>query len=289
MPSLLPRVFFFLFQPAKPYSRPDIIFHIHLLGLRIHIPSMSAKIDYYAVLGLSQVPVINDAVIKQAYRRLARESHPDKDRYNPRATRNFQVIVEAYETLIDTEKREAYHLHRYMVPDPEQYPWEEVHELNQTFEFPEITVSQTKPLRSLYIQRDMAQKDISDAKTKLEKNQDTLNKLKAEDAEAKRYKAMVLTEIERLKGVISHKEMWLDSTRERIEDAMHEQNVDEDYSYSARYDRIVKMRGKNKFSEARCNWREDGGVGEIWQERRKNKSKRLSKGSRRFRDECEAF
>lgn len=61
--------------------------------------------DYYAALG---VPRDADAeAIKKAYRKLARQHHPDVSR-DPGAEARFKDIAEAYATLKDPEKRAAY-------------------------------------------------------------------------------------------------------------------------------------------------------------------------------------
>ena len=61
--------------------------------------------DYYAALG---VPRDADAeAIKKAYRKLAREHHPDVSK-GPDAEARFKEVGEAYATLKDPEKRAAY-------------------------------------------------------------------------------------------------------------------------------------------------------------------------------------
>ncbi len=60
-------------------------------------------IDYYKVLGIS--PKASTAEIKRAYWRLAKQYHPDLHGGSEEATRRFTLIVEAYETLIDPQKR----------------------------------------------------------------------------------------------------------------------------------------------------------------------------------------
>lgn len=61
--------------------------------------------DYYAALG---VPRDADAeAIKKAYRKLAREHHPDVSK-SPGAEDRFKDVAEAYATLKDPEKRAAY-------------------------------------------------------------------------------------------------------------------------------------------------------------------------------------
>ncbi|MEA3366855.1 MAG: DnaJ C-terminal domain-containing protein [Planctomycetota bacterium] len=65
-----------------------------------------AKRDYYEVLG---VPRDADAdAVKKAYRRLARQYHPDLNPNDPEAEKKFKGIGEAYEVLSDKKKRQAY-------------------------------------------------------------------------------------------------------------------------------------------------------------------------------------
>lgn len=61
--------------------------------------------DYYEVLGVSRNA--DDAEIKKAFRRLARELHPDVSDA-PDAEERFKEVVEAYEVLSSSERRELY-------------------------------------------------------------------------------------------------------------------------------------------------------------------------------------
>lgn len=62
--------------------------------------------DLYVVLGV--VHEASEADIKRAYRRLARRYHPDINPGDRTAEARFRQILEAYETLIDPERRHRY-------------------------------------------------------------------------------------------------------------------------------------------------------------------------------------
>jgi len=59
--------------------------------------------DPYATLGLSRSASESD--IKSAYRKLAKELHPDRNRDNPRASERFSAVAQAYDLLSDKDKR----------------------------------------------------------------------------------------------------------------------------------------------------------------------------------------
>ena len=63
-------------------------------------------IDYYKLLNLDKSA--SDADIKKAYRKLAREHHPDLNPNDKEAHKRFQQINEANEVLSDPEKRKKY-------------------------------------------------------------------------------------------------------------------------------------------------------------------------------------
>lgn len=62
--------------------------------------------DYYKTLNVSKNASQED--IKKAYRKLAREYHPDVNPDDPNAEEKFKDINEAYQVLSDPEKREKY-------------------------------------------------------------------------------------------------------------------------------------------------------------------------------------
>jgi molecular chaperone DnaJ len=65
-----------------------------------------AKRDYYEVLGLSRGASEQD--IKSAFRRLAKDCHPDRNSGDKNAEQKFKELNEAYEVLKDPQKRSAY-------------------------------------------------------------------------------------------------------------------------------------------------------------------------------------
>ena len=62
--------------------------------------------DYYEVLGVGRQA--EQAEVKSAFRRLARELHPDVNDHDPEAEEKFKEAAEAYEVLSDPERRRAY-------------------------------------------------------------------------------------------------------------------------------------------------------------------------------------
>ena len=66
---------------------------------------MTAKRDYYEVLGITKTTPTNE--IKSQYRKLALKFHPDRNKSKD-ATEHFKEISEAYAVISDPEKREIY-------------------------------------------------------------------------------------------------------------------------------------------------------------------------------------
>ena len=70
--------------------------------------------DYYQVLGVSEGA--EAAEIKKAYRKLAKQYHPDANRNDPRSAERFKEVGEAYAVLSDPDKRRQYDQMRRMGP-----------------------------------------------------------------------------------------------------------------------------------------------------------------------------
>ncbi|KJS80391.1 MAG: molecular chaperone DnaJ [Peptococcaceae bacterium BICA1-8] len=65
-----------------------------------------AKRDYYEVLGIGKDA--NEADLKKAYRKLARQYHPDVNPGDKEAESKFKEVTEAYEILSDPDKKARY-------------------------------------------------------------------------------------------------------------------------------------------------------------------------------------
>ena len=59
--------------------------------------------DPYATLGVQRGATEKD--VKSAYRKLAKELHPDRNKDNPKAAERFSEVTKAYDLLSDKDKR----------------------------------------------------------------------------------------------------------------------------------------------------------------------------------------
>src|SRR5947209_15451704 len=67
---------------------------------------MADRPDYYKVLGVGKGA--SEEEIKKAYRKLARQYHPDRNPGDKKAEERFKEISQAHDVLSDAEKRKAY-------------------------------------------------------------------------------------------------------------------------------------------------------------------------------------
>jgi molecular chaperone DnaJ len=67
---------------------------------------MADRPDYYKILGVGKNA--SEEEIKKAYRKLARQYHPDRNPGDKRAEERFKEISQAHDVLSDSEKRKAY-------------------------------------------------------------------------------------------------------------------------------------------------------------------------------------
>jgi molecular chaperone DnaJ len=67
---------------------------------------VAGRPDYYKILGVGKNA--SDEEIKKAYRKLARQHHPDRNPGNKQAEERFKEISQAHDVLSDPEKRKAY-------------------------------------------------------------------------------------------------------------------------------------------------------------------------------------
>lgn len=77
-----------------------------IINFCLFIVLTTAGRDFYNILGVSKSATTNE--IKKAYRKLAKEYHPDKNKNDPSAQSKFQDLGAAYEVLSDADKRKLY-------------------------------------------------------------------------------------------------------------------------------------------------------------------------------------
>src|SRR6516164_6828025 len=76
--------------------------------------------DYYETLGVKRSA--SEDEIKKAYRKLARQYHPDRNPGDKQAEARFKEIQDAYDVLSDKQKREQYDQFGFVGPGPGGMP-----------------------------------------------------------------------------------------------------------------------------------------------------------------------
>ena len=77
---------------------------------------MADKRDYYEILGVSKTATVEE--IKSAFRKRAKECHPDLHPGDKKAEAEFKELNEAAEVLVDPEKRAKYDQYGHAAFDP---------------------------------------------------------------------------------------------------------------------------------------------------------------------------
>ena len=92
------------------HSIREVLQHCYLVSLSMysapegsHNATSHFRRDFYKILGVGRNA--NKNQIKKAYRKLAKEMHPDRNPDDPDANNKFQDLGAAYETLSDEDKR----------------------------------------------------------------------------------------------------------------------------------------------------------------------------------------
>merc|ERR1712183_543564 len=93
-------------QPRTSLTMTGLKGYLHIFVLLLSLSDVLGGRDFYKILGVSKKADTN--TIKKAYRKLAKELHPDKNPDDPEAESRFQDLGVAYETLKDPELRKIY-------------------------------------------------------------------------------------------------------------------------------------------------------------------------------------
>ena len=92
---------------------------------------MASVKDLYEVLGVGRDATADD--IKRAYRRLARELHPDVNQHDPQAEERFKEVSAAYEVLSDPAKRRQYDMWGQTGAQPDLFPFGDLTDIFDVF------------------------------------------------------------------------------------------------------------------------------------------------------------
>lgn len=89
------------------FSRTSLV--LICIVLSTFVVELLAGRDFYKILNVPKNA--NSNTIKKAYRKLAKELHPDRNKEDPKSQEKFQDLAMAYEVLNDPEKRKIYDKH----------------------------------------------------------------------------------------------------------------------------------------------------------------------------------
>src|SRR5690348_14029270 len=106
LPLLLPRPFPPRISWQSRSRLNSSAFGTHLVSEELLRHGASMALDLYQRLGLKRGA--SEAEIKKAYRSLAKQLHPDRNKDNPNAAKRFGEITQAYDLLSDKDKRAQY-------------------------------------------------------------------------------------------------------------------------------------------------------------------------------------
>lgn len=79
--------------------------------ITIYNLKVNKALDYYTILEIT--PDADTALIKKNFRKLAQQYHPDKNNNSPESKLKFLSISNAYQILIDPQKRKSYDIYLY--------------------------------------------------------------------------------------------------------------------------------------------------------------------------------
>jgi DnaJ homolog subfamily B member 11 len=90
----------------KKLKLMNILVQILIIFVFLNEVSLGANRDFYKILNVKKSATLNE--IKKAYRKMAKEQHPDKNPDDPKASEKFADLTAAYEVLSNADSRKLY-------------------------------------------------------------------------------------------------------------------------------------------------------------------------------------